>query len=69
MFPFLIRPPQPTPNKQRPTRFWSEKYPDSLKRLTQQEVKLQEVGQTFIFGSSVNTFTVLKILRNLWMAS
>ena len=39
---FIFRPPQPTPNKQRPTRYWSEQYSHQCSLLSKDEVKLQE---------------------------
>ena len=31
-----------TPNKQRPTRYWSEQYKESCAKLSKQEIRLQE---------------------------
>ncbi len=42
---FSLRPPQPTPNKQRPTRYWSEQFSASCASLSKQQIKLQEVRQ------------------------
>ena len=39
----IFRPPQPTPNKQRPTRYWSSAHQDSCAALTKQQIKMQEV--------------------------
>ena len=36
------RRPQPTPSKQRPTKYWSEQYPETCGKITRQEIKLQE---------------------------
>ena len=36
------RKPVPTPNKQRPTKFWSDHYTESCSKITRQEIKLQE---------------------------
>ena len=38
----IFRKPVATPNKQRPIRYWSEKYQDSCSKLSKQEVRLQE---------------------------
>ena len=36
------RKPGPTPTKQRNTKYWSEKYPETSTQISRQEVKLQE---------------------------
>jgi len=36
------KPPAPTPNKQRPTRYWSEQYAQTAATMARQAVKLQE---------------------------
>ena len=41
-FHSISRPPQPTPNKQRPTRYWSEQFAHHRAQLSTTEVKLQE---------------------------
>ena len=40
--PNHCRKPVPTPNKQRPTKFWSDHYTESCSKITRQEIKLQE---------------------------
>ena len=43
LFFFLsYRKPGPTPTKQRNTKYWSEKYPETSTQISRQEVKLQE---------------------------
>ena len=37
-----LRKPGPTPTKQRNTKYWSEKYPETSTQISRQEVKLQE---------------------------
>ena len=38
----VYRKPAPTPNKQRPTKYWSESYTETCSKITRQEIKLQE---------------------------
>ena len=58
------RPPQPTPNKQRPTRFWSEKFSESVKRLSPQEVKLQEAIYELVCGEEDLVKDLMMIQKN-----
>ena len=60
----LSRPPQPTPNKQRPTRFWSEKFSESVKRLSPQEVKLQEAIYELVCGEEDLVKDLMMIQKN-----
>ena len=41
-YQLITRKPGPTPNKQRPTKYWSEQYPETSSKISRQEVKLQE---------------------------
>ena len=41
-FLFKIRKPGPTPTKQRSTKYWSERYPETCTQISRQEIKLQE---------------------------
>ena len=38
----MFRPPPPTPNKQRPTRYWSTQFKASVDSISKQDLKLQE---------------------------
>ena len=42
VFFLSYRKPGPTPTKQRNTKYWSEKYPETSTQISRQEVKLQE---------------------------
>lgn len=64
----FFRRPAPTPNKQRPTRYWSEQFAETSQTLTKQEIKLQEALYELSTGEE-DLVQDLNLIRKIYAES
>ena len=57
-----------TPNKQRPTRYWSEQYKESCAKLSKQEIRLQEALYEISIGEE-DLVSDLRLIRKIYAES
>ena len=66
--PDFSRKPAPTPNKQRPTKYWSDHYTETCSKITRQEIKLQEAIYELATGEE-DLVQDLSLLRKTYAES